>query len=365
MESVRASSRMVVRAFAAAGALAPALCAAQQRGLPDTRPPIEEVVSRLDDPLFAVRQRATSDLATRDDLTLARLESMLADEPLSPEQRLRITAVARAVFERGPHAAMGIRFASGDDTQPARIQQPQPGFDAARVLMPGDQVLEADGFPIPQQGILRSLILSHSPGDSLPLKIRRDGREIETGVVLGSFAELDGAGSPRPVDLLAAWQLRRSRAGLGERERVIEPGVIEPRVAEPGRAPERGSREWHEAFASADAPDSLVIGGQARQSADLSLAELAARDASLARASADTGPVQGDLERQLVWFRSQRVAMAQSLSDLEARLARGEVTAVERQVLQRDIASLRDSIGRFDQQIRALEAAIRASIPRR
>jgi hypothetical protein len=229
------------------------------------------------------------------------------------------------------------------------------------VLFPGDQIIEADGHAITHQGTLRSLILSHSPGDLMPLKVRRDGAEIETELALGSFADLDGPGSPRTVDLLGAWHLRRARLG-DTRGPVIEP---QPLPVGEAPVPEPGSREWDQLYATGDAPESLVIGGQARQSAALSLAELSARDEALARASADLGPGQGDLERQLVWFRSQRVAMAQTLASLEARLAAGDLSAVDRQNLQRDILSIRESLGRYDEQIRALDAAIRANIPRR
>jgi hypothetical protein len=79
----------------------------------------------------------------------------------------------------------------------------------------------------------------------------------------------------------------------------------------------------------------------------------------------DLGPGQGDLERQIVWFRQQRVIMAEDLASLEARLARGDLNAVERQTIERDVATRRDAMRRIDQQIQALEAAVRASTPRR
>ncbi|HZW10832.1 MAG TPA: PDZ domain-containing protein [Phycisphaerales bacterium] len=331
------------------------------RELPDTRPPIEQLLARLDDPIFSVRERATFDLANRDDLTLGRAEQMLADPGLSPEQRLRLSAAALALFMRGPRPAMGISFALGGEPDAAVVEQPQAGFHAAEVLRHNDRVLEADGVPITDQPTFRALILSHAPGDTMPLKIMRDGAELEVEVRLGSFADLR-TGAPRGGDLLSAWRMRRARGAGGAASDPIVPeaGARGPEARIPGRE----TPEWRAVFASPDAPDTLVIGGQARQSADLSLTELAGLDAARTRIVEAGARGQDDLELQVSWFRRQRSMAMEELAGLEARLLNEGLSPVERQSIVRDAARMEALIASTEQQIRALENAIRGDAPR-
>jgi hypothetical protein len=331
------------------------------RELPDTRPPVQELLARLDDPIFSVRERATFDLANRDDFTLERAEEMLAAPALSPEQRLRLGAAALAVFMRGPRAAMGISFGLGGDAQPAVVEQPQGGFHAEEVLRHGDHIIEADGVPVTEQAMFRALILSHAPGDTMRLRIMRGGAELGVDVILGSFADLR-TGTPREGDVLRAWRLRQARAGGGGAGAPIVP---EPHAGGPdGEALERDTQEWRAVFASGDAPGSVVLGGQARQSADLSLAEIAGRDASRARIAAAGDRGQDDLEVQVAWFRRQRSMGLEELAGLEARLANEGLTRVERQSIERDMERMRALIAGTEQQIRALENAVRGGMPR-
>lgn len=347
-----------------AGALAAALGAAasaqprESRELPDTRPPLQELVQRLDDKLFTVRERATAELAARPDLSLDQAEAMLRDPELTAEQRLRLARAALAIYLRGPRAAMGIRFTSGDDSQPARVAQPQQGFDAADVLQADDVIIEADGQPILHQGALRALILSRSPGDVLPMTVLRAGERERVEVRLGSFEDLSG-GAPPQSALLEGWRLRRERLD------APEPAIVPEPAARAEAMPERDSPEWRAVYASADSPGSLVIGGQARQSAAPSLADLQAAELERLRLSGNAIANPRELEQQLQWFQARRAGLAENLLTLEARAQRADISRLERQSLVRDITTLRNSLVATDQQIAALEGAIRASQPRR
>ncbi|MBI4281118.1 trypsin-like peptidase domain-containing protein [Candidatus Uhrbacteria bacterium] len=54
-------------------------------------------------------------------------------------------------------------------------------------LKPGDIILEIDGTRIDQDHTLASLIIQHQVGDTLRLKVRRDGQELELPAVLAEW----------------------------------------------------------------------------------------------------------------------------------------------------------------------------------
>lgn len=56
-------------------------------------------------------------------------------------------------------------------------------------IRPGDMVLEFDGKPVPDFQTLIDLIMEKQPGDNVPVVVRRNGREINLTVVLGTWPE--------------------------------------------------------------------------------------------------------------------------------------------------------------------------------
>ncbi|QKK09919.1 MAG: PDZ domain-containing protein [Planctomycetota bacterium] len=205
-------STTTISCFALVVLLAGTTASAQRDDLPDTRPPVEEMVEWLDSPVFAARQQALVALLERRDLDLVEIDAWRSREDLSPEQRLRLDELALQVFARGPRAALGISFPP-DDRGGVRIMDVVAGFAAADLLVPGDRILTADGVPLSRQAMLRAAILSHAPGEHLELTVERGGEILDISVPLGSFGNLRGAATPRASDLVAAWSLRQSRAG--------------------------------------------------------------------------------------------------------------------------------------------------------
>ncbi len=329
---------------------------AQNRTVLDTRPPIAELIARLDSPVFAARSRAMVDLLQREDLTLDAAEWLLTEPDLSAEQRLRLERVALEIFARGPRGAVGIRFPPEADG-PVRIQDVLDGFPASGVLRAGDQILEADGMAMARQATFRAAILSHAPGELMPMTLLRDGARLEVEVPLSSFAALTGAAPPRPGDLLAAWTLRRARDQV---EPLDAPIVPSPAPVD-GALPEPGSRAWESAFATGDAPPGLRVGGQPRESIDRSLTQLAAADASRALTLEDLQDNgEADLAVQIVSLRERRQRMLEDIDRIGALIDGPNLDARGRAMMRRRLEEERQMLQVLEEQIRMLNEAQRA-----
>ena len=179
---------------------------------------------------------------------------------------------------------------------------------------------------------------------------------------LGSFANLQGAAPPLTSDLLEAWRVRSGRGGLSISDEPLTPR--EDQAARAERVPERGSATWDAIFATPDAPDWLVVGGQARESDDLSLRQLAARDQARAR---DEGGFsgQGNLGQQVAFFRTQLLLVEEEIRRVETRLSQTKESDPNRLVLERALQDAQIRRMAFMEQIRALDAATRPAVPRR
>lgn len=331
---------------------------AQNRTVLDTRPPIAELIARLDSPVFAARSRAMVDLLQREDLTLDAAEWLLTAPDLSAEQRLRLERVALEIFARGPRGAVGIRFPPEADG-PVRIQDVLAGFPASVVLRAGDQILEADGMAMTRQAIFRAAILSHAPGEVMPMTLLRDGARLEVEVQLSSFAALTGAAPPRPGDLLAAWTLRRARDRVEPLDAPIVPRPAPVIGADALHEP--GSRAWESAFATGDAPAGLRVGGQARESIDRSLTQLAAADASRALTLEDLQDNgEADLAVQIVSLRERRQRMLEDIDRIGALIDGPNLDARGRAMMRRRLEEERQMLQVLEEQIRMLEEARKA-----
>ncbi len=349
---------LVVAAFAV---LLPCAATAQVRTVPDTRPTVAELVDRLDSPVFAARRQATTDLLIRRDLTLDAAEWLLTDTSLSPEQRLRLERVALEVFARGPRAALGIQFPR-ESRDGVRIEAVLDEFPASAMLRAGDRITEADGLPITRQATFRAAILSHDPGEVMVMKLVREGEELEFGVLLGSFARLNVTASPRPGDLLAAWTLRQARqVSLLPAEPIVpKPAVRGGDDTEQLRLPEPGTRAWDSAFATGDAPRSLLVGGQMRETVDLSLSQLAVMDASRAITLEDlqaSGPA--DIAIQITLLRNRRELILSDIKRYTQLIEGGKINGAARAMKRQQLAIERQKLLVLEEQMRMLDEARR------
>ncbi len=185
---------------------------------------LASLIELLDSPNLATREQATTRLSRRSDFGIQTIESLLREnQSLSPEQRMRLFAAGRETFLRGPHAGMGIQF--GQRLQNGvQIVSTVAGFDAARVLRPNDVIMSIDGRPISSREQISSEIISRAPGETMELKIERNGRELAVSLEMGSYEDLRNPPIARDR-LERAWLVRLARNGMRD------PLGVEPALA--------------------------------------------------------------------------------------------------------------------------------------
>lgn len=176
------------------------------------------LIRALDSVSLAERDRAVEQLGSNPAITAREVLSILRDvQGLTPEQRARLVDLGRAMFKNSPRAAMGIQF-GGTVESGVAVATLIEGFDASRQLRPGDVIEAANGEPL-SQNRLRAVIISHDPGETMSLRVRRldaEGRaeSIDVRVALGSFNRLRGGGFLDSQTLDEAWRIRMSREGV-------------------------------------------------------------------------------------------------------------------------------------------------------
>ncbi len=110
-----------------------------------------------------------------------------------------VSVTTRPLKERG---VMGIRFDEGS-TAP-RIDRVFPGTGAAQAgLKAGDLIALADGVAVSTRQAVVEILGRLSPGDKLPLQIRRGEDEIDVTVRLGSARSAFGGGRGERLNQLA------------------------------------------------------------------------------------------------------------------------------------------------------------------
>lgn len=184
-----------------------------------TQSELSALVAQLDSQDIQTRERATEMLAMSRFLTTRDIERLLEDDRLSPEQRARLVTAAGAHFFNEPRAAIGVRW-DIDFRESIVIVETIAGFDSDSKLESGDLVRSANGIPLDcfgAQNLFRYIIVSHDPGDTLDLSVRRGAGLVELEVVLGEYKDLNQSLSP--AQLVAAWNIRR--AGLIARDEPI------------------------------------------------------------------------------------------------------------------------------------------------
>lgn len=252
-----------------------AAAAAQPGQTGATDEDLARLVALLDSPQHAARAEATLALKIDERFTLARLEAALRNPDLTPEQRERLLDVHKARFERTPRAAMGVQF---DYTLPQRvvIGLTHEPFHVSKVLRPGDMITAADGVRLhgpDASGVMRALILSHDPGDEVPVEVRRGAERLNVTIRLGRWADFGGnaRGAPVESDIRVSWNARIARALAGLPRHGGEPiptGLTAAQWAEMERAAQvrRGTHQAamiREGKAAAN-PRLILAGGRPR-----------------------------------------------------------------------------------------------------
>lgn len=208
----------------------------------------EDAVVALDSDMLDVRDQASRSLVrliessevSGNRLLRHAVQSAVAqratDPSLSLEQRQRLVALLRDQFERTPRGAIGIEFSQALNHRGVLVGRTVPGFPADRdgLLLGGDVILEIAGVVLPgaedlidgnfaggmggaAQWAMRSVIISHDPGDVVRLRVLRGVSEFEVDVPLGSLSALR---QQRAMDdgwvREAAWKHRLLRLGGNE-----------------------------------------------------------------------------------------------------------------------------------------------------
>ena len=85
-------------------------------------------------------------------------------------------------------AFLGVTLEEVISTGRIRVISVEPGGPAERAgLKKDDQVIAIGGQPVKQLDIVRELLERHRPGQEMTVKVKRDGKELELAVTLGSF----------------------------------------------------------------------------------------------------------------------------------------------------------------------------------
>jgi len=221
----RAGRRLRATAVLASLLLAPAVApphafaaspgtatAATTAGL-DDRAGFDELLERLDDPSFAVREAATEALMDRADLKgriIGALDGWTSTgEPgraLSVEQRERLLMILRHHVLNAPRGAIGIRMNPGihePGVECVEVAFLIPDMPAERALEVGDRILEIDGRRIRGSDDLADAVQSRLPGEEIEVRLMRIQRDA------GGAAVIDRNRQPAYEELVVELELAR------------------------------------------------------------------------------------------------------------------------------------------------------------
>lgn len=216
-------------------------------------PPDPSALERLDAPTLASRDAAESALREHESHGVDDLLLTLGEVELSPEGRRRLARVAFERFAGSARAGMGVEFdveRPRDEGVP--IRRPVPNFPAFELIEAGDVMLIADGIALNDNEMMGTIIVSHDPGDVIPVTLLRNGERLDLEIPLGSFSDLQQNTRVRLDRLQRAFVLRANRLGveLAASEGIVGEGLdldawaeAELGVGEAGGVPEgRGAR---------------------------------------------------------------------------------------------------------------------------
>ncbi len=191
------------------------------------------VVADLGSAEYATRDRASSELLSRADVTLTSLTAMLKQPGLSTEAKSRLLAAAKEIFQRTPRGALGVQFGAGQViggrlTTGLTISRLIPGFPSSKSLRVGDEIIAVNGVTVlststfnPDMTALRPHVIARDPGSVVRVTVQRPvGEVVPNGqiardvqaetltvdVELGSFDSLQ-RNNVQGGDFLSAGQL--------------------------------------------------------------------------------------------------------------------------------------------------------------
>ncbi len=182
---------------------------------------LAEHIAELDSPDVLKRENATEQLGEDPRVRLGVLERWTVagakgQVRISPEQQRRLQTLALKRFAAEPRGAMGVQFSRDDYSESGvEVGSLVNGFDAKRVLLPGDVITTLSGVAIGGVADARAVIVSHDPGDEVVARINRRGERMDVRMKLGSYQNL-GQASPIEDVIVEAWRIRVERlAGAG------------------------------------------------------------------------------------------------------------------------------------------------------
>lgn len=187
----------------------------QDRTQPERR--ISGLVEMLDDESWMVREQSTAMLGDPNEgFELSMLAEALQRVDLNPEQRMRLHIASRALFNQLPKAGLGVGFGAIRDggVEIGTVVADVERFPAAGILKPGDLIVGGDGQALVSSDDLRSLILSHEPGETLNLLVQRGVDVLDLDLPLGSYKLLTGAAPIGRAIADRAIEIRWARRGI-------------------------------------------------------------------------------------------------------------------------------------------------------
>jgi len=324
-------------------------------------PAISILLDRLDDDDFLQREEATQALREHaEELEAALKAGRIDPASLGPEQRVRVSGVLETHFYETPRAGLGVQFAQGpQDADGVALQRVLGEFPASRVLAPGDEIVTVDGvelqgMPNPRaMEILRAMIIARSPGETLPMTIRRGAARVDLDVELGDFRDLGNGASPQETDLIRAWEMHKTRLGLADRF----DGRIETTLSR---------RDWptNRSQSRIDPAASMFAGGTSQTAnigllaQGLPLPQNPRRSQNLARNEPRLGEhAERELDERRQALRAQVEQLQllarlteQRANDLNANEARRREAAMRLVQIRARIADLRQQLERLEQR---------------
>ena len=162
-----------------------------------------DVLRRLDGRDIDTRTALVDALATHQPGDVVTLNLERSGEPLSPEVTLAppsregLPPDGSGFFDGFPrrHPVLGLRVDITDDG--LVVQHVRPGSGAAEVgLQPNDVIRSLNGVPVESPEAVRDALADLLPGDTVSLRIERDGAELTLDVALGPGGFPFGHGEP-------------------------------------------------------------------------------------------------------------------------------------------------------------------------
>jgi len=183
----------------------------------------DRLIGELDADDLTTRELATRRLTTLSGLTLEDVEARLVDPDLPPETRRRLEQAAVELFRAHPKAGLGVSFARVSPVRGVQIDSTvaPDSFPAAAMLQAGDIILLVHGQRVRSAEHLRWIILSHEPGDTLPVELERGGQTLDVDLPLGDYDDL---GNPALLDTLTLQHALAER--LARRGELPSPDAI-------------------------------------------------------------------------------------------------------------------------------------------